>query len=319
MEEEEAQGDLRRPGRRREEGDQNESPHVFDYMHEIKTGEGRFAAHATRSTSGEEDQRPVLFMLHGAGQSSWSWSRLGKELRQKCELLALDLHGHGETNVPWQPSSSLQATAKDIAEALNRSHGGGRSCPVVLVGHSLGGAIAVEIAQKELIHNLKAIVIIETSEGLVKDSMSRARQFLDRRPTRFGSVDEAVNWAIDSEIYKSREAAESSVPRMLVEDGDGWVWKTNLSEKLEDASKWFEGASNNFIKLKCHKLVIVCAKESLDCNLMVGSMQGLFQAEIIPGGHMIHEERPKDVAKLIINFLSRWKLLTPVQGKPTSP
>eukprot|EP00960_Hanusia_phi_P057411 763563-Hanusia_phi.AAC.4 len=67
-------------------------------------------------------------------------------------------------------------------------------------------------------------------------------------------------------MYKNRGAAESSIPRMLVRDGDGtssrgllserysstsagWVWRTNLAEKLDDASKWFEGASNNFIKL----------------------------------------------------------------------
>ncbi|EKX38665.1 hypothetical protein GUITHDRAFT_115212 [Guillardia theta CCMP2712] len=284
MEEEEAQGDLRRPGRRREEGDQNESPHVFDYMHEV-----------------------ALVVRSCFGLVTWNFCRSRPEKGGLPPMLlgskARALHA------PWGWSviMELEPTGQGAPSEM--------SCPVVLVGHSLGGAIAVEIAQKELIHNLKAIVIIETSEGLVKDSMSRARQFLDRRPTRFGSVDEAVNWAIDSEIYKSREAAESSVPRMLVEDGDGWVWKTNLSEKLEDASKW-----------KCHKLVIVCAKESLDCNLMEFEQHSIMeklteinQAEIIPGGHMIHEERPKDVAKLIINFLSRWKLLTPVQGKPTSP
>ena len=35
MEEEAAQGDPRRPGRRREEGEGEKNPHVFDYMHEV--------------------------------------------------------------------------------------------------------------------------------------------------------------------------------------------------------------------------------------------------------------------------------------------
>ncbi len=39
------------------------------------------------------------------------------------------------------------------------------SPPIILVGHSMGGALAVHVAAKNLIQNLIALVVIDVVEG----------------------------------------------------------------------------------------------------------------------------------------------------------
>lgn len=83
-----------------------------------------------------------LVLLHGAGRSLADWDAAGTQLlRAGHRVLAVDLPGHGRSPdiTPW----SVRTVVRRIAEALD-AFGVGE--PVV-VGHSLGGLVAVEYAR----------------------------------------------------------------------------------------------------------------------------------------------------------------------------
>ena len=83
-----------------------------------------------------------LVLLHGAGRSLADWDAAGTHLRGAgYRVLAVDLPGHGRSPdiAPW----SVRTVVRRVAEALD-THGVGE--PVV-VGHSLGGLVAVEYAR----------------------------------------------------------------------------------------------------------------------------------------------------------------------------
>jgi len=85
---------------------------------------------------------PDVLLLHGAGSSLHSWFRVAPLLAGAFRAICLDLPGHGYTQSP-RGRARLGEVARDIA-ALAAQEGWR---PRVIVGHSAGGAIALQAAR----------------------------------------------------------------------------------------------------------------------------------------------------------------------------
>ncbi len=97
---------------------------------------------------------PDMLMLHGAGASAHSWHRLMARLDERYRMIAPDLPGHGFTRSP-RGRSGLSQVAKDVTALLERLE----AAPRVVVGHSAGGAIALELARQGALPIESVIVI----------------------------------------------------------------------------------------------------------------------------------------------------------------
>lgn len=85
---------------------------------------------------------PVVLLLHGAGAATHSWRALTPLLAEQFTVVAPDLPGHGFTGMPPGHGLSLPAMARRTAalmSALERR-------PALVVGHSAGAAIALQMA-----------------------------------------------------------------------------------------------------------------------------------------------------------------------------
>lgn len=70
-------------------------------------------------------------------------------------------------------------------------------CPnskVVLVGHSMGGAIAARAASLNLLPNLAGLIVIDVVEGTAMAALNSMHQILENRPNQFDSLDNAIQW-----------------------------------------------------------------------------------------------------------------------------
>jgi pimeloyl-ACP methyl ester carboxylesterase len=89
----------------------------------------------------EAGSGPLLLLVHGMAGCHESWSAVIAPLARKHTVIALDLPGHGSS----QPGSgdysigSLAAGLRDLLFALGHER-------ATLVGHSLGGGIAMQFA-----------------------------------------------------------------------------------------------------------------------------------------------------------------------------
>jgi pimeloyl-ACP methyl ester carboxylesterase len=85
---------------------------------------------------------PIVLCLHGLGGSALNFGLVGPILAPTHRVIALDLYGHGETGASpaeqrpaAQLESQLQLIERVLAEISEQ--------PVLLVGHSLGGILAL--------------------------------------------------------------------------------------------------------------------------------------------------------------------------------
>ena len=95
-----------------------------------------------------------LVMLHG-GAGRWQlYYGMLAELAERCHVYAPDLRGHGKSGwVPW--SYTIRDYVEDIGAFLREVSG-----PAVLMGHSLGGVIAVATA-KAWPDLVRALIVVD--------------------------------------------------------------------------------------------------------------------------------------------------------------
>lgn len=80
---------------------------------------------------------PTIVFLHGGGMSGWVWKKQ-VEYFKDYHCLVPDLPGHGKSN---EPLISLKDCAQKVAELIEKN---GHN-KVIVVGHSLGAKVAVEL------------------------------------------------------------------------------------------------------------------------------------------------------------------------------
>jgi pimeloyl-ACP methyl ester carboxylesterase len=84
-------------------------------------------------------QGPPLVLIHGYGTSGHIWLRTLPYLAETMQLFVLDLPGYGRSPAP--ASWHVRAMAPVIGEWLHALH----LPPVAVMGHSMGGAIAIHL------------------------------------------------------------------------------------------------------------------------------------------------------------------------------
>jgi pimeloyl-ACP methyl ester carboxylesterase len=99
--------------------------------------EGQMRLKAVEMGRGEAD---TLVLLHGLFGQAQNFTSVQKVLAGSRKVVALDLRNHG--NSPHATGMSYPAMAEDVAETLQALGTG----PVALLGHSMGGKVAMTLA-----------------------------------------------------------------------------------------------------------------------------------------------------------------------------
>jgi pimeloyl-ACP methyl ester carboxylesterase len=133
---------------------------------------------ALRSEYGENNDKHVLF-IHGLGASSVSWRDIPDALSKHVHTITLDLVGFGGSSKPENADYyTINGFSKFIVDFLDaikirdKPHN-----KISIVGHSLGGYIAAQVAteNREMIEKL---VLIDSS-GLLKGPTPLLEQYRD--------------------------------------------------------------------------------------------------------------------------------------------
>lgn len=154
---------------------------------------------------------PILF-IHGMGASSATWAECMHLLAPRHRVVAIDLLGHGQSPVPDDPALySRDAALADIDDVLATL-----GEPAVLVGHSLGGYLAMAHAATRP-GVARGIVVLNTGPGFRDPEKREAWNARSRRNAeRFGVPVQAENLNQQADSVVMDRLAEMTVPTLVL-------------------------------------------------------------------------------------------------------
>jgi pimeloyl-ACP methyl ester carboxylesterase len=235
--------------------------------------------------------RPVL-LLHGNWASAGWWVPLLARLPAGYRGLAPDLRGRGRTTGPdsdYAPAS-LAADALAFADAL----GLGR---LHLVGHSLGAAVAAQLAldAPDRVATLTLIAPPWPDGMPVELNQPERQRALKADPARFARAIRAM----------APTAPDDAFWRSLVDEGHGQRLEAALGN-ISGLMAWRPGAALRSIRAP--RLVIGGALDPLVTPAVLGRVAALLGVPpvLLPMvGHSPNLEAPAVVARLLARQLRR--------------
>ena len=161
---------------------------------------------------------PAFLLLHGLSSNARYWERVARRMTNR-RLVALDQRSHGLSDAP-PTGYGLDVLAADAGHGIREL---GLSRPVV-VGHSWGGTVALEVGarQAELVSGVAVMdgPIASMSERITWEDASRMMQ---PPLPRYRSFEEAFE-AKRQELGEAwGEDLQQFVKSGLRRDGDSWV------------------------------------------------------------------------------------------------
>ncbi|EMD94430.1 hypothetical protein COCC4DRAFT_34097 [Bipolaris maydis ATCC 48331] len=287
------------------------------YLEQDRKGAGHAKFHVYL-TPPASPKAPLIVLHHGAGSSAMTFALAAKEIRKAMPdigILAVEARDHG--SVVWDASGqvdtdlSIAQLSQDLLDMIlltQAKMGWGDLPTIVLIGHSLGGAVVTDAANRGLLGNkLMGFGVLDVVEGSAMETLGHMHTYLASRPKSFPSLPAAIEWHIRSRTLRNPQSARASVPSLLLQTSDGrWAWRTEISSTEPYWENWFTGMSGKFLSGKGAKLLLLAGTDRLDKELMIGQMQGKFQLQVFPAaGHFLHEDLPEKTAEVVVEFVKR--------------
>jgi len=114
---------------------------------------GALAAEPVALKTTELGQGPTIVFVHELGTGRMSWMPVARKLIGRYHVVMVDLPGHGESPMPEG------FTFQTVAEALDRVMARQKPDSTVLVGHGVGGVVALLEASRHP-ERLKGLVVL---------------------------------------------------------------------------------------------------------------------------------------------------------------
>ncbi len=242
---------------------------------------------------------PVLLLLHGAGGATQSWRHLLPMLAERFRVVAPDLPGQGFTRMGTRMRCGIGPMAEDVA-ALCAAEGWR---PEIIVGHSAGAALALEIARQGLLQPRAVIGLnaaLSKFDGMAGWLFPLMAKFMAINPlippllARMAGGETRIRELLAS-TGSEVDAEGVALYRRLMTD------RTHIDGTLAMMSQWEIG-----------RLLDRLPEIDLPVFLFAGARDGTVAPDVsrraqmqIPGavftvldglGHLAHEEAPRIVA-----------------------
>lgn len=232
------------------------------------------------------ERATTLILVHGAGGSRLQWPR---ELRllPGVNVLAVDLPGHGRSAGP--APTSLEAHAAVLGEALREL--GADS--VILVGHSMGGGVALALA---LAQPARAAGLVLMAAGATLPVPAALVELARTAPEAAARQLAALAWGDD--------APEAVLEPYL--DSVGTLPPVTLARDLAACAAF--DARDRLAGLGAPVLILGGKKDRLIPEAVVEHLgHAVANAKLhwIEAGHMLTLEEPQAVADAVKAWLAR--------------
>jgi len=251
-------------------------------------------------------QGPAVVFLHGMTGSTRDWASQIAVLSPKFRAVALDMRGHGRSAAPSTEAEYLiPLLAEDVLGLLDLLNI--EKC--CLVGHSIGGFIALEFALSHR-KRLAALVLVDTSSGQFggDPNYAQLRQKLDELARSQGleaafEYDAANNPMRIERFQKHPELREISRQKVLMTSVNGYIYGPRA------IAKW-QPLTPRLSEIRVPTAIFWGDEDTAFTQPVKILKKGIAGSELITVqgvGHNPHEEAPEVFNQALLKFLRRVK------------
>ena len=240
----------------------------------------------------------TLVLLHGFLEERGMWLQMVPELSKSHNVIAIDLLGQGETGCLGYVHS-IKEQADAVAEVLKKEKV--ESCS--LIGHSMGGYVALELAKADTFKIEKLVMLHSTALPDSEQRKAERERVIELARKNKEVYVKAVIPSLFAQNTRQEFADEISVLAEIANQFPLQGIIANIKGMKERHGYVDVLANSQFPKLVIHgekdPIISVC-----DIQTQIESAKNA-ELKIIPNiGHMGHIEAPNECLKIIQNFVS---------------
>jgi pimeloyl-ACP methyl ester carboxylesterase len=261
---------------------------------------------------------PPLLLIHGGRDHARSWDWVARDLRRDYHVIAPDLRGHGDSNWVSGGHYTINEFVLDIAQLLDTLD----LCPVTIVGHSLGGAVALNYTAIYP-DRVKKLVAIEgmgpppAIQAQLKDRtpwershewIQQVRVFAGRLPRRYPSIEAAARRMLEANSFLSPEQAHHLTVHGVARNEDGtFTWKFDNYVRVFYPQRWDQDETEALRgRITCPILLMRGEESWAQDPAQDGRIDAFRDARVVnvsQAGHWVHHDRLDDFLREVRAFL----------------
>jgi pimeloyl-ACP methyl ester carboxylesterase len=253
------------------------------------------------------DSGSWVVFCHGLFGQGKNWTQMSKQIAERHRVLLLDMPQHGRS--PWTEDFTYLDAADQVAASL-AEHAGDE--PVALVGHSMGGKIAMVLAlrHRERVARLCVVDVapVEYASGREFVGYVHALRALDLSAleTR-ADADAALQPAVPNDVVRSfllQNLRRSPEP-------PGWTWQPNLEvldRRMDAITGWpaeelagVEPYTGPVLWVRGDRSEHVLDEHDEEMRALFPKVRKL---SVRNAGHWVHSEQPAAFASVLDAFLT---------------
>jgi pimeloyl-ACP methyl ester carboxylesterase len=259
--------------------------------------------------------KPPMLLIHGGRDHARNWDWVAQKLRDEYHILAPDLRGHGDSEWSRGGQYGLIDYVLDIAQLLDPL----QLFPIVIIGHSLGGAISCQYSgiYPERVKHLIAI------EGLgpppdniqrrpayqrMQTWIGQMQAFAGRHPRRYPSLQDAVQRMQDANKHLSAEQAYHLTLHGTYRNEDGtYTWKFDNYVRSHSPYEFnMDEARRIWGRITCPTLLVRGTESWATDPVQAGQASAFRNAQCIDianAGHWVHHDQLDKFLSLVRHFI----------------
>ncbi len=253
------------------------------------------------STMLGESGAPIVF-CHGLFGQGKNWTAIAKALSDDHRVVLVDMPDHGQS--PWSERFDFVEAAEQVARLLSAAD------PVTLVGHSMGGKIAMLVAlhHPEIVTQLAVVDVApvaydhaEEFAGYIDAMRAIDLDALERR----SEADEALQDAVPSAMVRG------FLLQSLRRGDSHWEWRLNLEllgRDLDRITDWPEDRLDGVAAYEGPVLWMGGERSPYVKPEYEDAMDHWFphnrKVTVKGAGHWVHSEQPEVFVEVLRRFLA---------------
>ena len=269
---------------------------------------------------GERAGQPLI-LVHGYLDLAYSWKAFVAALQERQQaplwIIAPDCRGHGDSG--WTGAGGYYHFPDYVfdLDCVIRALGVTR---FNLIGHSMGGTISFLYSGTfpERVANLVLVEGVGPAGMEFADAPPRMARWIGevhergRRHFReYKSIEAGADQLRQTNPRLGKEfAIELARAGMKRNDHGGWIWKFDPLHRTAAPQPFYTAQAVEFLRrIHCPVLIVDGAESRqtrrTDKEQRYEIIQNCQRTTIAHAGHMVHQDRPEQLAEVVASFLRR--------------